>query len=80
MLRYYESTYIQSEEIKLSGFTRVEDILNQLPQIEAAESSFLANGATGTATVDLRGFGLIVLRSRKSKVKAKASRDRKSVV
>ncbi|HCP98749.1 MAG TPA: TonB-dependent receptor, partial [Pseudoalteromonas sp.] len=50
-------TVMTAEEIKLSGFTRVEDILNQLPQIEAAESSFLANGATGTATVDLRGLG-----------------------
>ncbi|MEL0640461.1 TonB-dependent receptor [Pseudoalteromonas aliena] len=50
-------TVMTAEEIKLSGFTRVEDVLNQLPQIEAAESSFLANGATGTATVDLRGLG-----------------------
>jgi outer membrane receptor protein involved in Fe transport len=50
-------TVMSAEEIKLSGFSRVEDVLNQLPQIEAAESSFLANGATGTATVDLRGLG-----------------------
>ena len=50
-------TVMTAEEIKLSGFTRVEDVLNQLPQIEAAQSSFLANGATGTATVDLRGLG-----------------------
>jgi outer membrane receptor protein involved in Fe transport len=50
-------TVLSAEEIKLSGFTRVEDILNQLPQIEAAENSFLSNGATGTATIDLRGLG-----------------------
>ena len=50
-------TVMTAEEIKLSGFSRVEDVLNQLPQIEAAQSSFLANGATGTATVDLRGLG-----------------------
>lgn len=50
-------TVMSAEEIKLSGYDRVEDILNQLPQIEAAETSFLANGATGTATVDLRGLG-----------------------
>ncbi|WP_394227748.1 TonB-dependent receptor domain-containing protein [Pseudoalteromonas spongiae] len=50
-------TVMTAEEIKLSGYSRVEDILNQLPQIEAAETSFLANGATGTATLDLRGLG-----------------------
>ncbi|MDP5213112.1 TonB-dependent receptor [Pseudoalteromonas tunicata] len=50
-------TVMTAEEIKLSGFSRVEDVLNQLPQIEAADTSFLANGATGTATIDLRGLG-----------------------
>lgn len=50
-------TVMSAEEIKMTGYDRVEDILNQLPQIEAAETSFLANGATGTATVDLRGLG-----------------------
>jgi len=44
-------------EIKLSGFTRVEDLLNSLPQIEAGQTSFRANGASGTASVDLRGLG-----------------------
>jgi iron complex outermembrane receptor protein len=44
-------------EIKLSGFTRIEDLLNTLPQIEAAQTSFLANGAAGVATLDLRGLG-----------------------
>ncbi|WP_240223529.1 TonB-dependent receptor domain-containing protein [Rheinheimera hassiensis] len=46
-----------AEEIKLSGFTRIEDLMNSLPQVEAAETSFLANGAAGTATLDLRGMG-----------------------
>ncbi|MEE2024574.1 MULTISPECIES: TonB-dependent receptor domain-containing protein [Alkalimonas] len=46
-----------SEEIKLSGFTRVEDLMNSLPQIEAAQTAFIANGASGTATLDLRGLG-----------------------
>ncbi|WP_372767843.1 TonB-dependent receptor [Pseudoalteromonas sp.] len=50
-------TVMTAEEIKLSGYSRVEDILNQLPQIEAAETSFLSNGASGTATLDLRGLG-----------------------
>ena len=44
-------------EIKLSGFTRIEDLLNTLPQIEAGQTSFIANGASGTANLDLRGLG-----------------------
>lgn len=44
-------------EIKLSGFTRIEDLLNTLPQIEAGQTSFLSNGASGTANLDLRGLG-----------------------
>lgn len=46
-----------AEEIKLSGFTRLEDMMNSLPQIEASETAFLANGATGVATLNLRGMG-----------------------
>jgi outer membrane receptor protein involved in Fe transport len=45
------------EDIKLSGFTRIEDLLNNLPQIEAASTAFQSNGATGTASLDLRGMG-----------------------
>ncbi|WP_417462128.1 TonB-dependent receptor plug domain-containing protein [Kordiimonas sp.] len=48
-----------SADIKLSGFTRVEDMMNSLPQIEAAQTSFISNGATGTATLDLRGMGTV---------------------
>lgn len=50
-------TVMDATEIKQSGYDRVEDVLNQLPQVEAAETAFLSNGATGTATVDLRGLG-----------------------
>lgn len=46
-----------AEEIKLSGFTKIEDLMNSLPQVEASETSFLANGSAGTATLDLRGLG-----------------------
>lgn len=46
-----------SEEIKLSGFTRIEDLMNSLPQVEASETAFQANGASGNATLDLRGMG-----------------------
>jgi iron complex outermembrane recepter protein len=50
-------TAVSAQDIKLSGTGNTEDILNSLPQVFAAQSSTLANGATGTATVDLRGLG-----------------------
>mgnify|MGYP003571973991 FL=1 len=50
-------TVVGLEEISSYGFTRVEDVLNNLPQIEASNVSFDSNGATGTASVDLRGLG-----------------------
>ncbi len=46
-----------AEDIKVSGFTRVEDMLNTLPQIEASSTAFQANGASGRAGVDMRGLG-----------------------
>lgn len=46
-----------AEDIKVSGQTRLEDMLNQLPSIEAAQTSFISNGSSGTASVDLRGLG-----------------------
>lgn len=48
---------VGSEDIKLQGTTRIEDILNSLPAVAASQASSLANGADGTATVDLRGLG-----------------------
>ena len=48
---------ISNEDIAAAGKTRVEDILNQLPQAFAAQGSNVSNGASGTATVDLRGLG-----------------------
>lgn len=50
-------TSISNLDIKMAGTSRTEDILNQLPQVFAAQSSTLANGASGTAEVDLRGLG-----------------------
>ncbi|KTF70376.1 TonB-dependent receptor domain-containing protein [Sphingomonas sp. HT-1] len=50
-------TVVSSEDIKAQGTTRVEDLLNSLPSVAASQASSLANGATGTATVDLRGLG-----------------------
>ena len=50
-------TVVTSEDVKLQGTTRVEDLLNSLPSVAASQASSLANGADGTATVDLRGLG-----------------------
>lgn len=48
---------VSSEDIKLQGVTRVEDLVVQLPQAFAAQNSTVANGASGTATVSLRSLG-----------------------
>jgi iron complex outermembrane receptor protein len=50
-------TSVSSEDIKIQGLTRVEDIMNRLPQVFAAQGSTVSNGADGTATVNLRGLG-----------------------
>ena len=44
-------------QIAETGLTRLEDVLNTLPQVEASQTAFVSNGATGTATLDLRGLG-----------------------
>ena len=48
---------VTSEDIKATGLTRLEDVLNSLPAVEVSQNSFISNGATGTASVDLRGLG-----------------------
>jgi outer membrane receptor protein involved in Fe transport len=50
-------TTVSSAEIKLEGVTRIEDLLNNLPQVFAGQGSAISNGSNGTATVDLRGLG-----------------------
>ena len=50
-------TTISAQEIKLEGVTRTEDLLNSLPQVFAGQGGNLSNGATGTATVNLRNLG-----------------------
>ena len=50
-------TSIGSADIKASGVSRVEDLINQLPQSFAAQGSTVSNGSNGTATVNLRGLG-----------------------
>lgn len=48
---------VNSDDIRSTGFSRMEDVLNTLPSIETGQSSFISNGASGTASVDLRGLG-----------------------
>jgi len=48
---------VSSEDIKLQGVTRVEDLVTQLPQAFASQNSTVSNGASGTATVSLRNLG-----------------------
>ena len=50
-------TVVSNQDIKLSGTTRIEDVLNSLPSVSAEQASGVSNGSTGTATVDLRGLG-----------------------
>lgn len=50
-------TVISAEEFGITGTTRVEDLVNSLPQVFAAQGANLSNGATGTATLNLRGLG-----------------------
>ena len=50
-------TAVGNEEIKLEGVTRVEDLINNLPQAAADFGGNVSNGATGAATVNLRGLG-----------------------
>jgi outer membrane receptor protein involved in Fe transport len=50
-------TSVTNADIKIAGLAKAEDLLNQLPQVVAAQSSTLSNGATGTATISLRGLG-----------------------
>jgi iron complex outermembrane recepter protein len=50
-------TAVGSDEVKFQGTTRVEDLVNNLPQAFADFGGNISNGATGAATVNLRGLG-----------------------
>lgn len=50
-------TVVGPAEIKATGTTRVEDLINSLPQVFAGQGSNISNGASGTATLNLRGLG-----------------------
>ena len=50
-------TAVSAKDIASQGVTSVEDVLNNLPQVMADQGAMSSNGATGTATVNLRGLG-----------------------
>jgi len=50
-------TQVDAEEFKFQGTTRVEDLMKNLPQVYSNQNSSTSNGATGTATLNLRNLG-----------------------
>jgi outer membrane receptor protein involved in Fe transport len=50
-------TVVEAQEVAYTGTGRVEDLIQSLPQVFAQQNSTISNGATGTATVDLRHLG-----------------------
>jgi iron complex outermembrane receptor protein len=50
-------TSVDAGYISSTNLTRTEDILNNLPMVFAGQNSTVSNGASGTASVNLRGLG-----------------------
>ncbi len=50
-------TTVEAEDIADRGITRVEDYLNDLPQVSPGQAITASNGASGTATVNVRNLG-----------------------
>jgi iron complex outermembrane recepter protein len=52
-------TTMDVEELTYRGMTRLEDLLTSLPMVFNAQNSTISNGASGTATIDLRYLGAV---------------------
>ena len=50
-------TVVGAADIKSDGVKNVENLMNNLPQVFADQGGNVSNGATGTATVNLRNLG-----------------------
>lgn len=50
-------TQVDAQEFLLTGTTRVEDLVKNLPQVYSYSNGSQQNGATGTATLNLRNLG-----------------------
>ena len=62
-------TVVEPEEVTYQGTGRVEDLIQQMPQVFASQNSTITNGASGTAVIDLRYLGpqrtLVLLNGRR---------------
>ena len=60
---------LEAQALQFRGLVRLEDALRAMPQLFVRQGSGLSNGATGTATVDLRNLGtartLVLLNGRR---------------
>ncbi len=52
-------TTMNVEDLSYRGATRLEDLMQTLPQVFAAQNSTTSNNSSGTATVDLRYLGSV---------------------
>lgn len=50
---------LQAEEIQNRGVTRIEEVVNLLPNVFVSQTSQVANGASGTSTLNLRGLSSV---------------------
>ena len=48
---------VEAEDLAFQGTVRVEDMLRNLPQLYSTQNASQSNGATGTATLNLRNLG-----------------------
>jgi outer membrane receptor for ferrienterochelin and colicin len=49
---------VDPEEITYTGIMRLEDLALQMPQLVSYQNTTVANGASGTATIQLRNMGV----------------------
>ena len=52
-------TAVHGHEFELQGVINVEELLNWLPQVNPSQGELAPPGATGAATIDLRGLGAV---------------------
>lgn len=50
---------VDGHEFGLQGATNSEELLNWLPQVNPSQGEFVSAGATGAATINLRGLGAV---------------------
>ena len=48
---------VRAEDIRMDGYGSIELMLNNYPQLLGDQGNRISNGASGTATADLRGLG-----------------------